>query len=251
MEAALILSQRGFDVILFEKKDHLGGQLYLASLPPHKEKMANFIHYCETQLRKNKADIRLNTEVSADEIRAMNPYAVIIATGSVPVLPRGIRGIDNPNVYTPEEVLTGKAGLKNKNVVVAGAGVTGMETSAFLAAAGNKVTDIDMLSSCGEGAFSLIVMDETASLAKYGVRTMPNHRLLEIKEDRVILEDLAGVQIEVLCDAVVMSLGVRSSNPLQKELADLKNVTVIGEAEHAGRRIPQAVHPAFEAACHL
>lgn len=48
-----------------------------------------------------------------------------------------------------------------------------------------------------------------------------------------------------------MSLGVRSVNALKEELADLPNVIVLGEADKAGQRVPQAVHPAFEAAYKL
>ena len=40
-------------------------------------------------------------------------------------------------------------------------------------------------------------------------------------------------------------------NYLKDELADLENVIVIGEANVAGQRVPQAVHPAFEAAYNL
>lgn len=39
LEAAMILAKREFEVTLIEKSDKLGGQMYLSSIPPHKEKM--------------------------------------------------------------------------------------------------------------------------------------------------------------------------------------------------------------------
>ncbi|MBR1566664.1 MAG: FAD-dependent oxidoreductase, partial [Oscillospiraceae bacterium] len=251
MEAALILAQREFDVTLFEKGDQLGGQMYLASLPPKRDKMANFKRWAEKQLKDLGVDVRLNTEASADEIRAMNPYTVFLCTGSAPILPRSIKGIDGDNVYTVPQILREQVKLSGKKVVVAGAGLTGMETAEFLQEHGNEVTNIDMMPAVGFGAFQLLLMDEEALTAQSGVRPMPGHKLVEIREDSVLIEDTAGYQIELPCDAVVMSLGVRSVNALKEELADLPNVIVLGEADKAGQRVPQALHPAFEAAYRL
>ena len=251
MEAAMILAQRKFDVTLFEKGDQLGGQMYLASLPPHRGKMANFKKYAEKQLKDLGVDVRLNTAATADEIRAMNPYTVFICTGSEPIMPKSIPGIDGDNVYTIPQILRERVQLSGKKVVVAGAGLTGMETAEFLQERGNEVTNIDMMPAVGFGAFQLLLIDEEALTAQSGVRPMPGHKLLEIRSDSVLLEDAAGYQIELPCDAVVMSLGVRSVNGLRDELADLQNVIVVGEAEKAGQRVPQAVHPAFEAAYNL
>lgn len=251
MEAAMILAQRKFDVTLFEKGERLGGQMYLASLPPHRGKMAYFADYCVKQLNDLNVDVRLNTEASADDIRALNPYAVFITTGSAPVMPASINGIDGDNVYSVAEILTEKVKLSGKNVVVAGAGLTGMETAEFLQVAGNEVTNIDMMSAVGFGGFQLLVMDEQNLIARTGVRTMPGHKLVEIRKDSVLIVDTAGYEIELPCDAVVMSLGVRSVNKLKDELADLANVIVLGEAAVPGQRVPQAVHPAFEAAYKL
>ena len=47
LEAAMVLAQRDFKVILFDRRERLGGQMYLASMPPHRAKMGNFIRYAE------------------------------------------------------------------------------------------------------------------------------------------------------------------------------------------------------------
>ena len=251
LEAALVLAQREFDVTLFEKGERLGGQMYLASQPPHRGKMGYFITYCEKQLKDLGVDIRLNTAATAEDVRALNPYAVVIATGSTPILPGSIKGIDGENVYTPVEILNRKVSITGKEVIVAGAGLTGMETAEFLAEAGNDVTIIDMLDACGAGAFPPLVMNDTGIMAQMGIRTCPGHKLAEIREKSIVVEDNAGYLVEMPCDAVVMSLGVRSVNNLKDELADLNNVFVIGEADKAGQRVPQAVHSAFEVAYNL
>ena len=225
--------------------------MYLASLPPKRYKMGNFVRYAEKQLRDLKVDVRLNTKASAEDINALNPYAVFVCTGSAPILPSSIKGIDGGNVYTVPEILSEKVKLTRKKVVVAGGGLTGMETAEFLQEKGNEVTNIDMLSAMGAGAFQLLLMDEQSLTAQHGVRTMPGHKLVEIRPDSVLLEDTAGYRIELPCDAVVMSLGVKSINALAVELDGMNNVFVLGEAQIAGQRVPQAIHPAFEAAWNL
>ena len=57
----------------------------------------------------------------------MDPDAVLVATGSKSVVPRSIPGITGENVYTIEDILSGKAELKDKKVMIIGAGVTGLE----------------------------------------------------------------------------------------------------------------------------
>lgn len=248
LEAAMILAQRKFDVTLFEKNERLGGQMHLSSLPPYREKMGNFIKYAEKQLKDMHVDIRLNTAASAEEIKAMNPYTVIICTGSEAVLPKSIQGIDGENVYTADDILTEKVQLMSKKIVVAGGGLTGMETAEFLQEKGNEVTDIDMLPGLGVGAFPLVVMDETSRLAQSGVRAMPGHKLVEIQKDSVLIEDTAGYQVKLPCDAVIMCLGVRPVNYLEEELSNLERVYIVGDAKKAGRRVANAVHEAFEVA---
>lgn len=251
LEAALILAQRKFDVTLMEKEDRLGGQMYLSSLPPHRGKMGNFIKYAEKQLKDLGVDIRLNTEASAEAIKAMNPYAVFVCTGSVAVLPKSIPGIDGDNVYVASDILTEKVKLIGKKIVVAGGGLTGMETAEFLQVKGNEVTDIDMLPGLGLGAFPLVVMDETSRVAQSGVCAMPGHKLAEIHADHVVLEDTAGYQVTLPCDAVIMCLGVRPVNQLGEELTGIEHVYMLGDAKKSGRRVTNAIHEAFEVAYNL
>jgi hypothetical protein len=78
----------------------------------------------------------------------------------------------------------------------------------------------------------------------------PGHKLLELREDAAVFEDNAGFVIEEPCDVAVVSLGIRPVNNLKEELADLPNVSVIGDAGQLGR-IPQAVEGGYKAALAL
>ena len=248
LEASMILAKRNFHVVLFEKRERLGGQMYLASLPPHRAKMGNFILYAEKQLKDLGVEIHLNEEATADKIRALSPYAVFLTTGSVPVLPRSIPGIDRPNVYVAEDVLTERVRFSGRKIAVIGGGLTGMETAEYLQTGGNEVFEVEMVDAMGAVGFPLMIMDATSSLAKLGVRTMPGHKLLEIRENSILLEDNAGYRIEEACDAVIVALGVRAQNTLEEALKPDMKVFTAGDAKRGGRRIPDAIHEAFQVA---
>ena len=78
------------------------------------------------EFEKLGVEVKLGVEATAESIAAMNPDAVLVAAGSKSIIPRSIPGIDGENVYTVEEILTGKAGLKGKKALIVGAGVTGL-----------------------------------------------------------------------------------------------------------------------------
>lgn len=96
-----------------------------------------------TSVTKLGVNIKFNTEATVEMLKEMNPYAVVIATGGVAIKPKSIKGIDNNNVCTSTEILSGAVKLENKQVVVAGSGMTGLETSEYLCKDGNHVTVVE------------------------------------------------------------------------------------------------------------
>ena len=114
-----------------------------------------------------------------------------------------------------------------------------------------KVNGVVGMYVYGTGGGQTVIMDERSTLAKIGVNTMPGHRLIEIKEHSIVVADNADIEIEIECDSVVVSLGVKSENPYVDTLKDMDNVYVIGEADAAGRRIGDAVHAAYQLAYRL
>jgi NADH:flavin oxidoreductases, Old Yellow Enzyme family len=250
MESAILLGKRGFNVTLFEKSNKLGGQMYLSSVPPKKEKMGYFIDYCKKQLKDYNVEVIFNAEVTEELIKEINPYAVIIATGSTAVIPSNIEGIYKNNVFTPEDILSKRVEMENLKISVIGSGLTGLETAEYLVEAGNTVTVFEMKDKIGFDAFPLVLMDVTGSLTNAGVRMIPGHKLIEIKSGSILLEDRAGIVIEEPCDAVILSLGIKPINSLTEKLKEFSNVYTIGDANKLGR-IAQAVHSGFEVAYNL
>ncbi len=246
---AEILAKRGFDVIVYEKADKVGGQVYLASQPPHKEK----IYWCAKDLlinaEKAGAKVVFNTEVTAEMLENESAYAVIIATGGNAIFPKPFQ---KENSCTVTEILDGTVKLENKKVAVIGSGMTGLETSELLCENNNKVTIIEMADKIAPGAWFQQLDDALPKLEKAGTVFMPSSKLMEITENGVTVENTkTKVQSFVEADYVVLSLGVRPDNMLYEQLKDkVKNIYLVGDAVKTGR-IAHATESAYQIATKL
>lgn len=246
MESARILALKGFKPVLFEKKDVLGGSVYLGSKPPLKEKLNWFLDSLEYQINQLGVDIRLNSEPTLEDIKSLSPYAVFVATGASPIVPR-LPGIDKSEVYTVIDVLEGKIDIKGKNVIVVGSGMTGLETAELLAVQGNKVTVVEMQNKIGPDAYLPNLIDVTTRLKKHNVEMIPSMKLVEIKENEVSLQNTKDNTISNRdADVVVLSLGSVSNNSMINGLEKIVPIVrVLGDAEKPGR-VAEAMHTAFE-----
>ncbi|GMQ64208.1 oxidoreductase [Vallitalea maricola] len=247
MCAAQTLALRGVKVTLIDRQSELGGTINLAKKPPFKERMQWISDYYNSEFERLGVEVKLNTEATTDRIMAYKPDAVILATGSVSIVPKKIPGVNGDNVLTVESVLSGKSQLKGKKVAVIGAGLTGLETAEYLCAEGNHVAIIDMLDKPAPNANHTNVADVCGRLAKSDVNYLLGHSLKEIKTDSVVLEELENhKKVTVSVDAIVLCLGFRPDQSLASEL-EAKNVKVklIGSAIKDGIIAP-AVRTGYE-----
>ena len=212
----------------------------------------NLIRYQLNQLEKYGVEIRLNCEANEDRIRQLKPYAVFVACGTKPVMPSSIPGIDGQNVYDTEEILQEDIVLREKEVVVVGSGMTGIETAEFLAAQGNRVRVFEMADEIGPGVFPQILTDCLGRLADAGAELNTKTRLISIGEkSAVFCRTDNDENFEVPADAFVISLGNRPNNEIAEKISErFDNVRVIGDAVASGR-IEAAVRTGYEAAYHL
>lgn len=143
MEAARSLGAVGHRVLLFEAGPRLGGQLLLAAVPPGKEEFLELLAYYENALADlPNVEIRLGTKASVAEICVLKPAAVVVATGSEPVLPR-IPGADQAPIVSARNVLAGNAQV-GRRVAVLGGGNLGSEVAHYLATEGHDVCIIEL-----------------------------------------------------------------------------------------------------------
>ncbi len=227
--ASFLAARAGHQVILAEKNGEIGGQFRLASIPPTKQDIATALRSYLCHCRREGVDLRLNTPVTMDLIRDLDPDTVILATGGTPLhIP--LEGIDGENVMDAVDILDGKVSPGNR-ILMIGGGMTGVETADFLAEHNKAVTIVEMRPD--------IALDEASAprffliprLKEHGVDWITDAKVKKILADGAVYEKGGSEYSLSGYDTIVLALGVQSCNPLEEPVRALgKEVYVIGDA---------------------
>lgn len=230
MEAAILMSQRGHKVSLHEKGTSMGGQWTIAANVPGKERFNDFTAYLERSLKKSGVKVKMKSEIKKEDIIGSRPDAVVIATGAVPcTLP--IKGADGKNVVQALDVITGKAKVKGKCVVIGGRFI-GLEVALLLAEQGKDVTIVTK-AMLGENGSKLERMTYRTLARKLIDLRMPmfvNTSVIEIS-DKAVTMNWGGEIFSIPADTVILAVGAKSVNNLVQEIEGLvPEIHVIGDA---------------------
>ena len=249
MYAAMMCAKRGHDVILLEKNTELGGHFLVASYPPAKGEIAPAIRSLIVRCREAGVDIRLGVNVTPELVGELKPDAVIVATGSVPlILP--IPGLADCGYINAEDMLTGKYNV-GKKVLIVGGGMVGAEAAEHLAERGHDCDIVEMKPVVGEDIMPEPRKYIMASLEHHKVGQFTNARVSEFFTDGVAYTSTVDGSTHELrgYDNIVLAMGYRSNNTLSAELEKLvSQVIVIGEARQAPGNSMLATGDALDAA---
>lgn len=127
---ATVAAERGHKVTLFDAGNEIGGQFNVAKRIPGKEEFYETLRYFRVMLDKHGVDVRLNTRVDVDALKAGGFDDVVLATGVEPRTPE-IEGVDHPKVIGYLDALLERKPVGQK-VAVIGAGGIGFDVSEFI-----------------------------------------------------------------------------------------------------------------------
>jgi dimethylamine/trimethylamine dehydrogenase len=243
LEAARVAALRGHQVTLMEARERLGGALALwAELPPFAV-LRRAIDWWERELARLDVTVSAGAPATADAVLALEPEAVILATGAIfsregrsGFADRPIPGAERAHVLTPEDVLHGGARPKGRVVLLDGEGTHASAGVAELLARGGA--EVIMLSP-NFAPFSARLADCFESdfvaerLAAAGVDFRPATWARAIGERQVTAHAVFGGREEVLADveAVVFATGREPRDALAGELAgQVEQLFLIGDA---------------------
>ena len=246
--AAKVCALRGHDVTLLEKNGTLGGNFYIAAFPADKGDLTSAIRSFIVSCEDAGVKIRMNTEATAELIKEMAPDAVILATGSKPlILP--ISGLADCGYVTAQDMLEGKVHVGKKALVVGG-GMVGCEAAEFLAERNHDVTVIEMKDTIAGDVSAENRLFIFQDFERHDVRLLPGAKVEQFFADGVSYTTADGTEGEIRrFDTIVLAMGSRSYNPLEEELsAVIPQVFVIGEAVKAPGNAMLATGEAFDAA---
>lgn len=243
LEAATLAARKGFSVTLFEKEGRLGGCFDLPRTAPGMEKMGWSVDAYAARAVAEGVLIHTCTEItSADQIKALNPYAVIVAVGGRQASLR-VPGIDKAQVVQAADVYLNPQKFAGKRSVVIGSGFTGLEVAELLAHEGGSVHILELDDEIGkriEGDGS--IKNKAAlleRLAELRVGMHPATNTLEIGDDAVMTENLTThEQVSFPADVVVQALGYRPDGRVAEALAGTaEKVIAIGDCTGIGNII--------------
>ena len=198
-----------------------------------------------------RIDLRLNTEATPELLRELNPDAILLAIGARPIIPK-LAACPEKAVWVGE--LEGAPEKAGQRVVVAGAGFTGLEMALDLAQHGREVTVIDLLPAerIGADGVAISMIWLKAALKEAGVRFLCQVRLEDATAEGAVVSHEDGTKELLLCDTVVLSLGVRPDRSLEEKVQGLApQVVSIGDCSGSGGTIFKAVSGGFDAAMAL
>ena len=84
LEAARVAATRGHDVTVFEAQPDPGGQVRLTARSPRRREMIGIIDWRMAQCAARDVTFHFNTWAEADDVTALSPDVVIVATGGMP-----------------------------------------------------------------------------------------------------------------------------------------------------------------------
>ena len=278
MESARIAKLANHDVTLCTKEEKLGGQLHIASVPPNKQELKGLAEYLQKELEDIKVNIEYGKEVDGHYIEQLQPDHVILATGSVPIIPN-IEGINSKNVVTASRVLSADdkqlTELCKGKIVIVGGGAVGLETAAYIGKhkklsgevdsfiekylpeyehLNKEFTDtsvVEMLKSVGSdlgGSVRWIALNELKELQ---VKIYTNSKVTTINEKEITLKQDEDYII-IPADTVILAIGSRvyDSN-LIKFLEDKGySYSLVGDVKKPGR-IMNATNDALKAIAYI
>ena len=140
LAASTTLAERGHTVTLFDAAAEIGGQFNMAKRVPGKEEFSETLRYFTHRLQATGVDLKLNTRVSADDLRGFDE--VILATGVTPRDPK-IPGSDGPNVLSYVDVLLHQKPV-GERVAIIGAGGIGFDVAEYLVTAPGHSPTLDL-----------------------------------------------------------------------------------------------------------
>ncbi|MCB1359705.1 MAG: FAD-dependent oxidoreductase, partial [Rhodobacteraceae bacterium] len=263
LEAARVAAECGHRVTLAEAQPHLGGQFRLAGQQPRRAQILDLIAWFERELDRLGVEVRLNSFLDAEAVRAIGADRVILATGSLPDedgfqrwLPHldTLPGIERGAVWSAEAVMRREARLGASVLVYdEGGHWKGTGTAWHLAEAGHSVTIVtpdahvgrDLTRTAADGY-------ARARLARLGVRVLTESAIGEWLGNGAgarVVNLLDGSTQTVAASALILATTNRAFDPLSADLADLAPA-LIGDAA-APRLAPFAFHEGRKTALHL
>jgi 2,4-dienoyl-CoA reductase-like NADH-dependent reductase (Old Yellow Enzyme family) len=253
MKAAEVAAKRGHRVTLIDRRAQTGGQLRVAAKIPGRAEIFGVIEHLDYQLAQLGVDIRLETDLSVDQIRELEPTHVIAATGSAPGdwivgnRARGLLetpGLQSDNVLSVWDVLESEQPVGHR-VAIVDDGEGGWKSVGLALGLADKGHDVEFVTALPHAAAKLGPFSgqlATTRLFATDISIHPFASLLAVEGSRLRLSEQGR---ETSLDDIDTVILAGWHLPVTDRYFELKeagvSVSRIGDAV-ASRTMMEAVH---------
>ena len=233
LEAARVAAERGHDVTVFEAQPDPGGQIRLTAQNPRRREMISIIDWRMAQCAARDVEFRFNTWAEADDITALNPDVVVVATGGMPNVELYETGKDQDLVTTAWDIIAGDVKPGQNVLIYDESGDHPALMAAETAAnAGSKVEVMTPDRVFAPDIMAMNLVPYMRALQDKDVTFTVTRRLLDVSRDGNQLKakigtDYSDFTSEKTYDQVVVNYGTL---PLDDLYFDLKPLSSNGGA---------------------
>ena len=241
MEAALTAAGRGHSVTVLERGDAIGGQILVGASSPLRKNWLRIAEFYARQANKGIFEVQLNMEATSENVLALNPDVVIVATGSTPNR-LAVQG--GESAFTVHEVIQGRADNLKSVLIFDREGFNRPLVAAdYLSSKGISVTFVTSLGSICPTTEGMLLDEMVSQLSERGVQFTPGYELAGwdgAGTVRVRSVQTAEERTFEGIEGIVATVGSSSVNEIARQLrGSVAELYVIGDAN-----TPQTVEQA-------
>ncbi|WP_103173977.1 FAD-dependent oxidoreductase [Paracoccus sp. SY] len=220
LEAARVLALRGHDVQVFEAAAKPGGQLLLAAQDWRRD-LISIVDWRLMELQHLGVEVTCNSYLDTDDILALDPDLVILATGG---MPQTDFGPGSDLAISPWEVLSRQITVKGDVLIWDGTGRHSAQLAALAAhEAGAQVTFATIDKELSQEQVYPETTRWRKEFAKRGIRPEIDTRLISARREgnrieATVLNELTRDTRALLVDHLLVEMGTLPMNDIYDEL---------------------------------
>ncbi|MGV8985232.1 MAG: FAD-dependent oxidoreductase [Cypionkella sp.] len=233
LEAARVAAERGHSVTVFEAAADPGGQIRLTAQSPRRREMLSIIDWRMAQCAARDVTFHFSAWAEADDVTALNPDVVIIATGGLPNTELFETGHEQANVVTSWDIISGDVKPASNVLIYDESGDhPALQAAEVIANSGAKLEVMTPDREIAPGIMAMNLVPYMRALQDKDVTFTVARRLLDVRRDgnkfmATIGTDYSDHNHEAEYDQVVINYGTL---PLDGLYFDLKPLSSNGGA---------------------
>ncbi|MDV4145201.1 NADH:flavin oxidoreductase [Shimia sp. FJ5] len=229
LEAARVSAERGHDVVVLEAQPDPGGQIRLTAQNPRRREMISIIDWRMAQCAARDVEFRFNTWAEVEDVTALNPDVVIVATGGMPNTELFEAGQEQAEVVSAWDIIAGDVKPGAQVLIYDESGDhPGLMAAEIAAEAGSKVEVMTPDRTFAPDIMAMNLVPYMRALQDKDVTFTVTRRLKDVQRDgnrlkAVIGTDYSDFTSEKTYDQVVVNYGTMPMDTLYFELKPLSS----------------------------